>query len=170
MRLGLVIVLLFVYPFVANDYGFNFQSDFFSHFAYMFNHSSITHLLLNCFALFTIGSMLERFSFVGKQSFAIYFIGLSTAFIASYIHNIYAINTNGASGIVYALLGQYLAIVVHHKNVKIVSLKSLLMYWGCIAFALAIGFINTRTNAVLHLSSFGIGYILGYLYFVLINK
>lgn len=70
----------------------------------MFLHAGIIHLVLNMFALFTIGRVLE--SYIGHARFlVIYFLGGLAGSLTSALLNSPEISSVGASGAVFALAG-----------------------------------------------------------------
>ncbi|OIO25269.1 hypothetical protein AUJ14_04600 [Candidatus Micrarchaeota archaeon CG1_02_55_22] len=81
----------------------------------MFLHGSILHLLLNMWALFVFGSLLEP-KIGAKKFLAVYFVaGLlaNAAFLAFYPANIFGL---GASGAIFGIIG---ALTVLEPNIQL---------------------------------------------------
>ncbi|MBX2895073.1 MAG: rhomboid family intramembrane serine protease [Cyclobacteriaceae bacterium] len=77
-------------------------------FTHMFLHGSVFHLAFNMYALFSVGSNVERI--VGPLKFLwIYFLCGATASLASLYFNLFAIGV-GASGAIFGLFGFMLVV------------------------------------------------------------
>lgn len=81
----------------------------------MFLHGGIAHVLFNMMALWYIGATVERF--YGHVRFAlIYFLGGIAGSIASVIFNGPSVQSVGASGAVFAVVGAEIAFLYHHRK------------------------------------------------------
>lgn len=77
-------------------------------FTHMFMHGSIAHLLFNMYALFIVGSEVERITGT-KKFLLIYFICGFTASLASLYFNLFVVGV-GASGAIFGLFGYSLVV------------------------------------------------------------
>jgi TonB family protein len=77
-------------------------------FTHMFMHGNIMHLLFNLYALFSVGSELERITGT-KKFLLVYFLTGFTASLASLYFNLFVVGV-GASGAIFGLFGFSLVI------------------------------------------------------------
>lgn len=137
------------------------QGEYYRLFTAMFLHADIDHLMNNMLILFVIGS---RYEYVeGKlRFFILYFVGGVLASLVSMSYNI-ALGSNvdslGASGAIFALVGGAIAAVAKNRNkLKTISKNQLLAF---AAFSLYAGFKDIATDNAAHLGGFFAGFLLG---------
>ncbi len=95
--------------------------EFYRLFTCCFLHANIIHLLLNCYALYVIGSQLE--SFMGKTKYIIIYLfsGLMGSLMSITFGDYASI---GASGAVFGLMGSLLYFGYHYRVYLGTTLKS----------------------------------------------
>ncbi|MDE5586757.1 MAG: rhomboid family intramembrane serine protease, partial [Bacilli bacterium] len=111
-----------------------------------FLHADVFHLLLNCYALYIIGSQME--SFLGKGKYLIVY--LFSAVIASLtsitFHEVVSV---GASGAIFGLLGSMLYFGYHYRVYLGNVLKSQII--PLILLNLLIGFVGSGIDNFAHI-------------------
>jgi membrane associated rhomboid family serine protease len=129
---------------------------------YMFLHAGYMHLLMNMFALFYIGLMLEPL--LGKFRFAAaYILTGICAGLASIIMHSYSVGV-GASGAIFGMYGVFLAMLTTkhiEKTVRNTMLRTILLF---VVFNLGAG-IHGNTDNAAHVGGLISGLIIGYAYF-----
>lgn len=113
----------------------------------IFLHSGLTHLVLNCYALYVIGSQIENY--LGKFKYLIVYIlgGLSGALFST----IFGGNTAsiGASGAIFGLMGALLYFGYHYRVYLGNVLKSQII--PLIVVNLGLGFFLTGIDNFAHI-------------------
>lgn len=127
----------------------------------MFVHFGIFHLLMNLYALYDLGSTLERI--VGKARFILAY--LATGIFGGLVSQIWHLGTYsveaGASGGVFGIVGVLIALLttkLFPEEVRIPYLKRIL---GMVAINLIYG-MQTTVNMAAHMGGLFTGFILGY--------
>lgn len=110
----------------------------------MFLHGGIAHIAFNMMALWYIGATVERF-YGYIRYMLVYFLGGIAGSIASVIFNGPEVQSVGASGAVFAVVGAEIAFLYHHRKllgqVAQSRLRSLLLIAGLnFAFGIASSF------------------------------
>jgi membrane associated rhomboid family serine protease len=137
--------------------GYSLTSPLYTHLTYSFQHASILHLVFNSLAFIGFYRVLKGYI---KYLFPII---VFIAFVASF-YSEYALPTVGASGMVYAMIGMYIGLIIT-KKITIVSKKD--AWVGLISLILmySISIFKESSNSVLH----GICLFLGLL-FIMFNS
>lgn len=148
---------------MGSDFGpYTTDGDWFRLFTCMFLHGGLLHILFNMWALASFGPLVERL--FGSISYAtIYLVAGIAASLASISWNP-DVNSVGASGAIFGLLGALAAIQVHNDgSIPISVLKPLrrssLIYIGV---ALLAGFESSEIDNAAHVGGLLAGYLLGY--------
>lgn len=112
----------------------------------IFLHANITHLLVNCYSLYAVGSIVERM--YGYLKFI--FIYLVAGFMGSLLSFMFTINPSvGASGAIFGLLGALLYFGIEFpKLFKTYFGRSILMILG---LNLAYGIMNSSIDNFGHI-------------------
>ncbi|UII30708.1 rhomboid family intramembrane serine protease [Fulvivirga ulvae] len=143
----------------ANFYPYTFKDEWWRLITSMFLHIGFIHLLVNMFALFSLGSDIE--SVFGHRAFIITYLvsGLSAGLVSGY-YNLYVISA-GASGAIFGIYGFHIVQVIAHewqdKNVVIKSFVGFAIY---IAVMTIIGTQANFDNAA-HFGGLGAGLVIG---------
>ena len=116
-------------------------------FTSMFAHASITHVLLNCYSLYVVGSQME--SFLGKIKFL--FIYLLSGLAGALLSMTFSGNTAsvGASGAIFGILGSMLYFGYHYRVYLGNVVKSQII--PLIALNLGIGFLVPGIDNACHI-------------------
>jgi len=125
-----------------------------------FLHIGIIHLLMNMYALFYIGSLLEPV--VGGVRFAAVYIacGIVASLTSIAIHD--DTMSAGASGAIFGMYGIYLALLLA-KAIKTEDTKKMLYNMvGFVAYNLLFGLTSGIDNAA-HVGGLVTGFLIGYL-------
>ncbi len=136
----------------------------------MFVHFGILHLLMNLYALYDLGSTLERI--IGKARFILAY--LATGIFGGLVSQIWHLGTYsveaGASGGVFGIIGVLIALLttkLFPEEVRTPYLKRIL---GMVAVNLAYG-MQTTVNMAAHMGGLVSGFILGYaLYLTMVHE
>ncbi|MEQ8674014.1 MAG: rhomboid family intramembrane serine protease [Aggregatilineales bacterium] len=121
----------------------------------MFMHGSLTHLAFNMLSLYVIGQTVERF--FGSIRFAlIYFLGGLAGSVLSVLINAPEVNSVGASGAIFAIVGAELVFLYKHRKLfgamAQQQLRSLIII---IALNLFAGFASNLTNVGVSIDNWG---------------
>lgn len=121
----------------------------------MFMHGGIAHIVFNMLALYYIGSTVERF--YGHIRFAlVYFLGGLAGSILSVMLNGPNVQSVGASGAVFAIVGAEIAFLYHHRKllgqVAQSRLRQLIIIAG---LNFAIGFASSLTPSAVSIDNWG---------------
>lgn len=120
-----------------------------------FLHGNLIHLVLNCYALYVIGSQLE--SFMGKTKYIIiYFFSMLIASLMSITFSSYA--SIGASGAIFGLMGSMLYFGYHYRIYLANTLKSQLI--PLIFINLIYGFIASGVDNFAHIGGLIGGFLI----------
>lgn len=141
----IIVVLVITLHIITDDYVAIYTlSPFKNRLLYHFYHTNILHLILNVWCFLNI--------------IFYYDIKISTLVLAYIVCSLYPVNiietapTIGLSAICYYLLG-----IVYFK------VKQKLYYQIIIAFYLVLGFVFPISNSIIHLYSYIIGFIVGFI-------
>jgi rhomboid protease GluP len=125
----------------------------------MFLHIGIAHLLLNGWALFQIGAIVE--TWMGSTRLLIvYFVSGVAGSLASILFT--RSLSAGASGAIFGLLGVLISFLLRRRDMLTPGAKSLLgqlVMWAGIN--VVFGFINPGIDNSAHLGGFAAGLLLG---------
>lgn len=158
MKYIVIVLLLVCYVLLPVNYGYSINSSFVSHIAYNFNHVSLFHLGVNCLGFVTIMGWLENI--LKRDRWLAYVIPLIVAVECSFIVNVYELPTLGVSGIINAMIGMYLALVMFSKKLRIDNKFKFYLFVGSIATAMILGGVFSSSNWMLHLSCLIMGWII----------
>ena len=129
----------------------------------MFLHVGVIHLLVNMYALWNLGPILERF--VGNVGFAILYVlaGLGGG-LASIAFNPDVVSA-GASGAIFGLLGGLVGFVLPRRDSVPARIFWGMLYSGgvCIAINLVIGWTFPFIDNAAHLGGLATGFVAGLL-------
>ncbi len=136
-------------------------------FTAMFLHFGVLHLLLNCWALWDAGQLVERM--YGQARFlAIYLIsGLSGNLVSLVFQGNLAVS-GGASGAIFGIFGALLTFLWRERT-AITTREFRWLFWGALGFAIAtivMGFIVPGIDNAAHVG----GFIAGVLISIMLAK
>ncbi len=126
----------------------------------IFIHIGITHLIFNTYALYIFGTQIERL--MGHKKYILFFLitGIGGN-IATYFFNFVSVSA-GASGSLFGLLGVFLYLIIHHKDmITIEGRKSILQLLG-INLLITVAIPNISITA--HLGGLVIGYLASFIF------
>ncbi|MBC8098600.1 MAG: rhomboid family intramembrane serine protease [Armatimonadetes bacterium] len=128
----------------------------------MFLHGSLSHIFINMYSLYVIGSTLE--SLFGHVRFAlIYFLGGLTGSIVSVLFNPPMVNSVGASGAVFAIFGAQLVYLYQHR--KLLGAGGRRQFRNLLVIAvmnLAVGILSSLGAGTVRIDNWGhIGGLIG---------
>lgn len=149
-----VFLAAFIAVFIAcgNELGFTVSSPLHTHFTYMFQHAGIWHLAMNALAFYSMFTVLARCT--GQCILAV--ITVVCAFAASFL-SAHDTPTVGASSMVYAMMGMYIAMALRGRRMVIRNGRQFGMYCLCVVICLAASFFREGSNFTLHLVSLVFG-------------
>jgi membrane associated rhomboid family serine protease len=129
----------------------------------MFLHGGLAHLLFNAFALYQLGRLVERM-FGTPRFLLLYLLSGIAGGLASVWWNP-AVNSVGASGAIFGLMGGMLAFIRSpHSGVPITVVKSLRgSAMGFLLFNVVAGLIYPYTDNAAHFGGLVGGYLFGFL-------
>lgn len=126
----------------------------------IFIHIGIMHLFFNSYALYIFGTQIERV--MGSLKYLIFFLlaGIGGN-IVTYFFNFDSISA-GASGSLFGILGAFVYLIRHHKNmITPEGRKSILMLLG---INLLITIVTPSISITAHFGGLIIGYFLSYIF------
>jgi rhomboid protease GluP len=129
--------------------------------ASMFLHIGFAHLLLNGWALFQLGALVE--TLLGSlRLLIVYFVSGIAGSLASIFFTQQL--SAGASGAIFGLLGVLISFLLRRRDMLTPAAKSLLgqlVLWAGIN--VVFGFINPGIDNSAHLGGFAAGFLLGFI-------
>ncbi len=149
----LILVFILVHILFGLELGYTAQSAWWTHFTYWMQHGSILHLLLNVVSLFGVMKVLERFI----RPVVVLTVAIVIAVFVSWLVNYNSVPVVGASGVVYALLGMYISIIVR-GTVRFTSTFNMWLFFFSVFTFLIISFFKTNSAGLLHLFSLCAGF------------
>lgn len=126
----------------------------------IFIHIGITHLIFNSYALYIFGTQIERL--MGHKKYILFFLitGIGGN-VATYFFNFVSVSA-GASGSLFGLLGAFLYLILHHKEmITSEGRKSILQLLG-INLLITVAIPNISITA--HLGGLVVGYIASFIF------
>ncbi|RRS30831.1 MAG: hypothetical protein P794_05465 [Epsilonproteobacteria bacterium (ex Lamellibrachia satsuma)] len=131
-------------------------------FSAMFLHGSMTHLLMNMFALYLIGRGVEAY-FDSKSYFALYFFsGLIGGLASLYVHPL-SVGV-GASGAIFGLFGALAGFFLLHRNRLAAYSKAFMKDFAVIiVINFVMGFSIEAIDMSAHIGGLVIGFIGGFM-------
>jgi len=128
----------------------------------MFLHADMTHILMNLFSLYIVGSAIEEY-FDHKSYLLIYFgSGLIAAETSLYMHPMSL--TVGASGAIFGLFGALGGFFVANRHKIGTQIRQLMQSFGLILFVnLVLGLMIPSIDMSAHIAGLVVGIISGFL-------
>lgn len=142
-----IIAYIIVYIFFGKDLGYDAFSPCWKHITYNFQHANLMHLFLNSVSFYYLFRALERFI----RPWIIASAALTSAVAASFLC-IYPVPVVGSSGMVYAMIGMYFALVTA-KRIRYREKTPLYVFLAGVAIFLTLSFIKPNSAGMLHLAS-----------------
>lgn len=153
-----IVIVAFIVATLLKVSGYSDASPLWAHFIYMFPHSGLIHLLINSIAYFSLFKFLQQI----YNKWFLLIIPYATAIIMSFFAS-YSLPTIGASGMVYAMLGFYIATVINGRITFVERWHFWIFVVGLI-LGFTVSFFKESSNTLLHILCFisGVIIILGY--------
>ena len=126
----------------------------------IFIHIGVAHLFFNAYALYIFGTQIEKV--MGPKKYILFF--LITGIGGNIITYIFSFNTisAGASGSLFGILGAFLYLIRHHKNmITPEGRKSILSLLG---LNLALTLLVPNISITAHFGGLIIGYIISFIF------
>lgn len=142
-----IIIFIFIAVYLLFDLrlGYTSGSAWWTHITYMFQHAGPVHLLLNSLAFMGIFRALEPY----YNRWFIVGVSIIISFACSY-GSMYDLPTVGASSMIYALTGIYIAFTLLSSKVEITDRRKYGVYLLSLALCLAVSFFKQSSNFFLH--------------------
>lgn len=154
-----VVIILFIVGTIAGFSGYSDSSKWWTHISYIFAHVNVLHLVINSMAFFTLFKLLQQIVYKWWLLLIAFGVAIAGSYFASY-----SIDTKGASGVVYVLLGAFTWMAISDRIRFKQAYYNFVFAFGVIA-GLAISGLNPSSNTALHLFC----YLVGVLVFVVID-
>jgi membrane associated rhomboid family serine protease len=147
MKLLFILSFITVYAFFGIELGYAASSPWHTHITYMFQHAGVMHLLFNSLSFWMFFRALQRrFSRVG-----IITVSMLAAFLMSFFCY-YDKPVVGASGMIYAMTGMYLHLILTHMyKSRFREPMVLYLFVASLIIALGTSFSSPNSAAMLHL-------------------
>lgn len=145
-----VLVLFFVYIVHDVSLGFSETSAWWTHFTFAFQHGGWLHLIINSLVFVNSFGVLEKH--------IKWYVLLPVIYLVSVISSFFFIPilpTVGSSGMIYAMFGIMLAIVVKNNARK----EQKLMFCASLALMLIVSCFTKSSNFFVHIISFVLGFL-----------
>lgn len=126
----------------------------------IFIHIGIMHLFFNSYALYIFGTQIEKL--MGSMKYLSFFLltGIGGNLV-TYYFNFESISA-GASGSLFGILGAFLYLIRHHKNmITPAGRKSILQLLG---INLVLTLLSPSISTTAHFGGLIIGYLLSYIF------
>jgi membrane associated rhomboid family serine protease len=128
----------------------------------MFLHIGLVHLAFNCYALWLLGTQVER-EFGRPRFLAIYFLAGILGGVASYVFGDPLAVGAGASGAVFGLMGAFLAFNYLRRN-QALARMNLQWVWQILFLNLILAIVIRAIDFRAHLGGLVVGVVAGYLF------
>ncbi len=154
MKYLFVVIFVAVFILFDTDLGYICRSPLHTHFTYMFQHAGLVHLILNSLAFIAVFHSLSRL----VNRWIIISVSLSCGFAASFLSTT-NIPTVGASSMVYAMIGLYIATTLLNRKIKITDTRKYLLFISCVLIGLIVSALNPSSNFLVHVYSLVFGFV-----------
>ncbi len=143
------------------------QREYYRIFTSMFLHWDINHLVSNMIVLYYLGEVVEKYFGAVRYS-VIYLAAGICGNLLSMIYEIYTgvqIESVGASGAIFGIIGALLILVLVHKgHLEQITTGRLLFM---ISYSLYSGFVGSNINNAAHIGGLASGIILAFIFWIL---
>lgn len=143
------------------------QREYYRIFTSMFLHWDINHLVSNMIVLYYLGEVVEKYFGAVRYS-VIYLAAGICGNLLSMIYEIYTgvqIESVGASGAIFGIIGALLILVLVHKgHLEQITTGRLLFM---ISYSLYSGFVGSNINNAAHIGGLVSGIILAFIFWIL---
>ncbi|NDV77849.1 rhomboid family intramembrane serine protease [Dysgonomonas sp. 511] len=155
-----IFVLVFILVFILFDIriGYTNTSPLYTHLTYIFQHASISHLIINSISFIVVFSTLEQF--VSRKIFLP--VSFAIAVVTSFL-TMYNVSTVGVSSVIYAMVGLYIGVTLFYREIKIVDTRRYLLNICMVLIGLTISMLKTNSNFYIHIYTILLGFISGIL-------
>ncbi|MDR1455212.1 MAG: rhomboid family intramembrane serine protease [Tannerella sp.] len=145
MRFLFLFAFVPVYLFFDLSPGYTVASPWWTHLTYQFQHAGIMHLLVNSLAFAGMFRLLEK----SVNGYLLSALIIAVGFAASFL-SMHERPTVGASAMVYAMIGIFLALLALRRELKIVDRRKFALFVMSIFAGLVIGALKENSNFLLH--------------------
>lgn len=145
-----VLILFAVYLLFDTSLGFSASSPWWTHLTFAFQHAGWVHLIINSIVF------INSFGVIEKR--IRWYILLPVIYGASLISSLFYASdlpTVGCSGMIYAMFGMMLGIVIKNNARK----QQKIMFCASLAFMMILSFFSKGSNFYVHFISFVIGFL-----------
>lgn len=149
-----ILIFILVYILFGTELGYTNTSPIYTHFTYIFQHASVTHLIVNSISFIVVFTMLDKLTERKMFLPASFTIGVLVSFLA-----MYDIPTVGVSAVIYVMIGLYIGVTLFYKDIKITDTRKYLLRIVVITIGLTISMIRTNSNFYIHIYSLVFGFI-----------
>jgi membrane associated rhomboid family serine protease len=151
-----VIVMIFMLGtlFLDKSFGYSLTSPWWTHFTYVAEHTNAIHLIINSVAFISVFRILQRFENKYKLLAISYFSAVFMSFFAAY-----ELPTVGASGMVYALIGVFIALILRNE-IRFPKKRELIIFFSVIVISLTLSYFKSSSNFALHFLCLVSGFVL----------
>jgi membrane associated rhomboid family serine protease len=159
--------LIFIAVFCLFDVstvGYTDTSPIYTHFTYMWQHINIWHLIINSFCFIGFFRTLEKI--INKWTLAVSII--ANAFLGSFLVD-YKIAVAGCSGMIYAMLGIYCAIIAARRLI-ITNASRFYIFILCVIISLTVSFFKENSAFELHIVCLVCGFCPFFIKYKIKNK
>lgn len=159
MKYFIIIIFMLVYAFCGAELGYSAYSPWWTHITYSFQHQNIWHLALNSVAFVGLYGVITRFVHPCKLVAFALAVAVAASFVCAYPKVVM-----GASGMIYAFLGIYVALLFRRK-LRFRCRSDLWLFIISMLSFLFISAIKSNSATLLHLVCLFAGIAGGVLYF-----
>jgi membrane associated rhomboid family serine protease len=154
MKYLFVLIFVLIYSFFDKSIGYTNTSPVWTHFTYMFQHANPVHLIINSLAFIGIFGEVSKYE---KKRFVV-FGATAIAFFGSFLPSaMFEIPTAGASGMIYAMIGMFTAVVLFDKRLKI-NVRKFSIFLCSVLICLSVSYFRENSNFFLHLFCLAAGF------------
>ncbi|MCL1868622.1 MAG: rhomboid family intramembrane serine protease [Paludibacter sp.] len=156
MQFLIIIIFLLVFAFFGNSLGYDSVFPLYKHLTFNFQHANLMHLLINSVAFLSVFRLLRPYLRPCLFVFGSLFITVAASFLPFCYYDRPVV---GASGMIYAMLGMWLALIAT-KKIRYKNYKFLYLFALSLVICSAVGFYRANSAVTLHFCCLLCGFIL----------
>ncbi|NDV46101.1 rhomboid family intramembrane serine protease [Paludibacter sp. 221] len=149
-----IFIFIIVYCFWGLELGVTSSSSWWTHLTYSFQHANFWHLILNSISFFMFFRVLQKRIKPQLLAFSSWLIAVLASFLllSPLRGDLGGLPLVGASGMVYAMTGIYIGLVLSDAITRKIKIKNnFYIFLACLTLSLTLSFLKENSAFSLHL-------------------